>query len=131
MRDRERANVVAMRSDASTVDDYIDEAPADRRKALELLRELCIAELPGFEEAMRYGIPSYLRLGEVEIGFANHKAYISLYVLRRDALEANAARLEGLSVGKGSIRFRRPDQIDPQTVRALLSSTAAGTGPIC
>jgi uncharacterized protein YdhG (YjbR/CyaY superfamily) len=120
-----------MRGDASAVDDYIAKAPADRRKALELLRELCTDELPGFEEAMRYGMPSYLRLGEVEISFASHKAYISLYVLRRDALEANASRLESLSVGKGCIRFRRPDQIDPHTVRALLSSTAVSTGPIC
>jgi uncharacterized protein YdhG (YjbR/CyaY superfamily) len=120
-----------MGGDASTVNAYIAEAPADRRKALQLLRELCTAELPGFEEAMRYRMPSYLRLGEVEVGFANHKAYISLYVLRRDALKAHAARLEGLSVGKGCIRFRRPDQIDPDTVRGLLRSTAASTGPIC
>jgi uncharacterized protein YdhG (YjbR/CyaY superfamily) len=116
---------------ASTVDAYIAEAAADRREALGLLRELCTAELPRFEEAMRHGMPSYLRPGEVEVGSANHKAYISFYVLRRDALEAHAARLEGLSVGKGCIRFRRPDQIDPDTVRALLRSTAASTGPIC
>jgi len=82
-----------MLSDASTVGDYIAAAPADRRQALELLRDLCTAELPGFEETMRYGMPSYLRSGEVEIGFASHKGYISLYVLRRDALEANVARL--------------------------------------
>jgi uncharacterized protein YdhG (YjbR/CyaY superfamily) len=106
-------------------------APADRREALELLRELCASELPGFDETIRYGMPSYLRRGEVEISFASHKAYISLYVLRRDALEANAARLEGLSVGKGCVRFRRPDQIDPHAVRALLSSTAVSTGSIC
>jgi uncharacterized protein YdhG (YjbR/CyaY superfamily) len=120
-----------MSGDASTVDDYIAEAPADRRKALELLRELCTGELLGFDEAIRYGMPSYLRLGEVEVGFASNKAYISLYVLRRDVLEANAACLEGLSVGKGCIRFRRPDQIDPQTVRALLRATAVSTGTIC
>jgi uncharacterized protein YdhG (YjbR/CyaY superfamily) len=120
-----------MGRDASTVNAYIAEAPADRRKALELLRELCNTELPGFEEAMRYGMPSYLRLGQVEVGFANRKAYISFYVLRQDALEAHTARLDGLSVGKGCIRFRRPDQIDPDTVRALLRSTAASTGPIC
>ena len=120
-----------MRADAATVDDYVADAPADRREALELLRRLCTDELPGFDETMRYGMPSYLRRGEVEISFASHKGYISLYVLRRDALEANTQRLGGLSVGKGSIRFRRPDQIDPQTVRALLRSTAGSSGPIC
>jgi uncharacterized protein YdhG (YjbR/CyaY superfamily) len=123
--------VMPMGGDVATVDGYLAEAPADRREALELLRGLCIDELPGFEEAMRYGMPSYLRLSEVEISFASHEGYISLYVLRRDAIEANAQRLEGLSVGKGCIRFRHRDQIDPQTVRALLRSTAASTGAIC
>ena len=45
-----------MSGDASTVDDYIAEAPADRRKALELLRELCTGELLGFDEAIRRSI---------------------------------------------------------------------------
>lgn len=92
---------------------------------------LCTDELRDFEEAMRYGMPSYLRDGEVEIAFANQKAHISFYVLRQDALAANMARLGGLSLGKGCIRYRRPDQIDPHAIRALLGSTAASTGPIC
>ena len=112
-----------MRSDASSVEVYIAGAPSERRQGLELLRHLCTTELPGFEEAMRYGMPSYLRAGQVEV--------ISFYVLRRDALEANAARLEGLSVGKGCVRFRRSDQIDPEVVGALLRSTVASSGPIC
>jgi hypothetical protein len=46
---------LAMRGGAATVDDYIAGAPADRRAALELLRELCTDELPGFDETIRYG----------------------------------------------------------------------------
>ncbi len=95
------------------------------------MRRLCLEELRGFTEAMRYGMPSYERDGEVEIGFASQKAYISFYVLRQAALEANASRLEGLSVGKGCIRFRRPEQIDEETVRLLLAATVADDGPIC
>ena len=120
-----------MRSDAATVDEYIAEAPAERRDALRLLRRLCREELTGFEEAMRYGMPGYLRAGEVEVGFASQKQYLALYVLRRDAVEAQAKKLTGLSVGKGCIRFRRPEQIDQPTVRALLGSVVADTGPLC
>jgi uncharacterized protein YdhG (YjbR/CyaY superfamily) len=120
-----------MSSDTSSVDSYIAAAPAARRAPLEVLRQLCVERLPGFEEAMRYGMPSYLRDEEVEVAFASHKSYISFYVLRQDALEASADRLRGLSVGKGCIRFRRSDQIDPQTIRRLLDSTASSTGPIC
>ena len=54
-----------------------------------------------------------------------------LYVLRQAALQASFARLAGLSVGKGCIRFRRPEQIDPEVVRELLAATLADTGSIC
>ena len=120
-----------MRSDAATVEAYIAGAPPERRGALELLQRLCREELVGFEEAMRYGMPSYLRDGAVELSFASQKQYISLYALRQAALDAAADPLTGLSVGKGCIRFRRPEQIDPATVRALLQATAADTGAIC
>jgi uncharacterized protein YdhG (YjbR/CyaY superfamily) len=116
---------------ATTVEEYIAAAPAERRSALELLRRLCLDELPGFDEEMRYGMPAYLRGGEVEVGFASRKRYLSLYVLREAALEAGADRLAGLSVGKGCIRFPRPEQIDPALVRALLRATVADDGPIC
>ena len=120
-----------MRSDASTVEEYIAAAPAARRNALELLRRLCREELPGFDEEMAYGMPGYLRDGVVEVGFASQKSYISLYILRRDALDASAGRLEGLSLGKGCVRFRRPEQVDPAVVRELLKAAAADFGPLC
>jgi uncharacterized protein YdhG (YjbR/CyaY superfamily) len=120
-----------MRSSTATVEQYIHEAPVDRRDALELLRRLCREELTGFDEAVRHGMPSYLRGDVIEVAFASQKDYISLYILREAALEANAERLTGLSVGKGCVRFRRPEQIDPTMVRALLSTTAAGAGSVC
>jgi hypothetical protein len=76
-------------------------------------------------------MPSYLRDDAVEVAFASQKSYISLYILRQAALDTNIERLTGLSLGKGCIRFRRPEQIDPATVRALLSATATDAGPIC
>jgi uncharacterized protein YdhG (YjbR/CyaY superfamily) len=120
-----------VRSDADTVEAYIEAAPIERRDGLRLLRRLCRDELEGFDETLRYGMPAYLREGVVEVGFANQKAYISLYVLPRQALEPHLDRLAGLSVGKGCIRFRRPEQIDPEIVRALLIDAANDNGPIC
>jgi uncharacterized protein YdhG (YjbR/CyaY superfamily) len=119
-----------VRSKAATIDECIGEASLERRGALTLLRRLCREELSGFDEAMRHGMPSYLRDDTVEVAFASQKAYVSLYILRQAALDANAQRLGGLSVGKGCIRFR-PEQIDPTTVRSLLRSAASASGPIC
>jgi uncharacterized protein YdhG (YjbR/CyaY superfamily) len=115
----------------ATVDEYISESALERRDALALLRRLCLEELTGFDEAVAHGMPSYLRDDAIEVAFASQKSYISLYILRQAALEANANRLAGLSVGKGAIRFRHPEQIDPTTVRALLRATVTDSGPIC
>src|SRR5262245_3468025 len=110
-----------MRSDASSVNEYIAGAPDERRDALNLLRRLCCEELSGFDEAIRHGTPAYVRDDMVEVSFASQKNYISLYT----------DQLGGLSVGKSCIRFRRLEQIDPTTVRALLRATVTDTGPIC
>ena len=46
-----------MTSAATTVDQYINEAPEDRREALQKLRNVILENLPeGFQEAMGYGM---------------------------------------------------------------------------
>jgi uncharacterized protein YdhG (YjbR/CyaY superfamily) len=119
-----------MKSKATTVEEYLADVPEERRRVLETLRTLCLEELAGCEEGMQYGMPSYSRDGSaVEVAFASQKNYISLYVLE-SVVKANAHLLDGLSVGKGCIRFKRPEQIDPTVVRPLLSGSAADSGPI-
>jgi uncharacterized protein YdhG (YjbR/CyaY superfamily) len=119
-----------MKSEVTTVEGYLADVPEERRPALEDLRRMCLEELVGYEEDVRYGMPSYSRDGAVEVAFASQRNYISLYVLRESVVKANARLLEGLSTGKGCIRFRRPEQLDPEVVRPLLAGSAADTGPI-
>lgn len=120
-----------VKSSVTTVDQYIAGASEERRQALATLRELCLDELAGYEEGIDYGMPSYSRDGTVEVSFASQKNYISLYILRTSVIKANAHLLNGLSVGKGCIRYRRVDQIEPRVVRKLLADSAADTGPVC
>ncbi len=121
-----------MKSKATTVEEYLAEVPEERRPALETLRGLCLDELTGYDEKMNYGMPSYSRDGvTVEVAFASQKNYISLHVLRESVLKANMHLLESLSVGKGCIRYKRPEQMDPKVIRKLLAGTAADTEPVC
>ncbi len=46
-------------------------------------------------------------------------------------MAAHRDRLAGLSVGKGCIRYRRPEQMDLDVVRSILQMTAATTDPVC
>ena len=122
-----------MQSKAKDVTTYIEEAPTERQEALHRLRELCRAELTGFEETMDYGGPSYKRNGEVEVGFASQKHFIGLYILRTDVMNAHRDQLmgKGISVGKGAIRYSKPERIDFGVVESMLRGTVKSTGPIC
>ena len=117
----------------SRVTEYIAAAHPNRRAALELLRTLCRTELDGFVEELRYGMPGYARIpgADVEVGFASQKRYLSLYVTRRDVMDAFRDALVGLDLGKGCIRYRRPEQLDADVIRRILRRTAATTGPVC
>jgi uncharacterized protein YdhG (YjbR/CyaY superfamily) len=118
-----------VQSKAADVDGYFAEVPVERREALGRLRELCRAELPGHTEKMAYGMPAYERpSGEGEIAFASQKQYISFYVLRTDVRKAFEERLATQDMGKGCLRFRKPEQIDFDLVRDLLRATAQDPG---
>ena len=78
-----------MQSTAKNVTDYLEEVPAERKPALSRLRDLCRATLTGYEESMSYGLPSYSRNGEIEVGFASQKHFIALYILKNDVMDAH------------------------------------------
>ena len=120
-----------MKSAALTVDGYIDEQPDDWTPTLTRLRAECRAELTGYTESMSYGMPSYSRDGTVEVAFGKQARYLSLYVLKQAVFDAHRADLAGLSLGKGCIRYRRPDQVDWVVVARLLSATRSSGDEVC
>lgn len=120
-----------VQSQAEDVDGYLAEVPEEREAALTRVRELCRSELQGFTEVMAYGMPVYERDGIGEIAFASQKRYISFYLLRSDVREAFAERLAGQDMGKGCLRFSRPEMIDFPLLKDLLRATAARPGKVC
>ena len=122
-----------MQSSAKTVPAYLKEAPESRRAALKQLRELCRTTLTGFKESMQYGGPCYSRNGVVEVGFASQKHFIGLYILRTDVMNSHRYLLNipGITLGKGIIRYSKPEKIDFKVVESLLKATAESTGAVC
>jgi uncharacterized protein YdhG (YjbR/CyaY superfamily) len=120
-----------MRSDAANVVRYIAEQPKEWQPTLKKLRAACQSQLPGYTEGMAYGMPSYARHGQIEVGFGKQARYLSLYILKQPVFEAHLAELAGLSLGKGCIRYRQPDQVDWDIVSRLLADTCTSTDRIC
>ena len=121
-----------MQSKAKTVDAYMQEVPENRQAALARLRKLCLATLVGYEESMSYGMPCYKKKDtEVEIAFASQKNYISVYILKEAVLNKYREELAHLNLGKGCIRYRKPDQIDFDLVQKLLTESHKSDSEIC
>jgi len=122
-----------MQSSAKTVTAYLTEVPPERKAALTKLRRLCRTTLKGFKESMAYGGPCYSRNGEIEVGFASQKHFIGLYLLRTDVMKAHREllKIKGVSLGKGCIRYPKPEKIDFKVVELILKAIQESTGPIC
>jgi uncharacterized protein YdhG (YjbR/CyaY superfamily) len=91
--------------------------------ALEQLRALVFATVPGAVETMRYRLPTY-ELDGVLCSFASQKHYMSLYMDVR-LVEKHKAELGHLDVGKSCIRFKRIADLPLDTVRGILVETVA------
>ena len=122
-----------MQSSAKTVPAYLKEAPEARKAALKQLRDLCRSVLVGFKESMQYGMPGYSRNSVVEVGFASQKHFIALYILRTDVMNAHRYLLNvpGITLGKGCIRYSKPEKIDFKVVERMLKATVESTGEVC
>ena len=116
-----------MKNQATTVDDYLENVPTDRREALTRLRDLCRDVLGGYDESIAYGMPTYSRDGQPEIAFASQKNHIALYVMKPEVLERHRAEVP--DCGKGCVRYRKPEQVDLEVVGRLLRDTATSSSP--
>src|SRR5262249_10600789 len=120
-----------MQSTVKDVATYIREAPAERRECLTRLRKLCLETLASYEEGMDYGMPCYKKDGIPQVAFASQKNYISVYVMKEGVVKANRELLKGLNVGKGCIRYSKPEKLDFSVIQKLLSDTLASEEDAC
>lgn len=122
---------ILMQSKATTVQQYIEELPVQRRSAIEGLRAVILKNLdPTFEEGMQYGMIGYYVPHRVYppgyhcdprqplpfICLASQKNYMSVYLgcvygpeREQPFREAWAKTGKKLDMGKSCVRFRKLD----------------------
>ena len=110
---------------------YVAAVAADHRAGIEALRKLCRKHLKGYEECFEYGMPCYKRNGVLEVSFASRKQYISLHVLKSEVVEKYRAAFPMSSIGKGCIRFKKPEHIDFEAIGRLLRSNVSSKASPC
>lgn len=133
-----------MQSKATTVDQYVEEIPEERKAAIKKLRAVIKKNIPkGFKEGMGYGMAGYVVPHSKYpsgyhcnpkdplpfMGFASQKNFIALYhmgiysdpKLLKWFQEAHAkASPKKLDMGKSCIRYKKPDDIPFELIGELV-----------
>ena len=132
------------RSAAATVEEYLGELSAERREAMEAVREVALANLPdGYAEAMNWGMISwevplerypdtYNKQPLMYAALASQKNYMSLYLMCVYAHEDDKAWFETrfkasgkkLDMGKSCVRFRRVEDLPMDLIAETIASTS-------
>ncbi len=107
---------------ASSALEYINALEPERKAALETVREVILKSVPGVNESMKYGMPTY-ELGDVLVcALASQKNYMSLY-MNVDLVKKHRQELEDLSIGKSCVRFRKLEKLPLDVVERILKET--------
>ncbi len=130
---------------AKSPDDYVSQIPEDRKNPVNELRKVLKANLPkGFEEEMSYGMIGYVvpysiypkgyhvspKVPLPFMAVASQKNFIALYhmgiygdekLLKWFTEEYPKHSKTKLDMGKGCIRFKKPDQIPFQLIGEMAS----------
>jgi len=104
-----------MNYNVSTIDEYLDVIPSDRKQIMIKLIQLVKEYFPKIEGNMEYNMPSF----EPVCAIASQKHHISLYIHRIDLVEKFRAELGNLKVGKSCIRFKKQEQIPDEIIRKI------------
>jgi uncharacterized protein YdhG (YjbR/CyaY superfamily) len=120
-----------MKSDVSTIKEYLADMPEDRREAIKTVRETILANLPqGFEEALNWGMITYQVPLEVYpdtynkkplmyAALANQKNHMAVYLTGiymdekryQDFEEKYRETGKRYDVGKSCVRFRKLEDL--------------------
>ena len=92
------------RSQATTIDAYIAEFPAEVQERLRKVRALIAEVAPGATETISYAIPTFDLNGRHLIHFAAFSKHIGLYP-GDSGIRAFEAELDGYKHARGSVQF--------------------------
>jgi hypothetical protein len=135
---------MTMLGKATTIKEYLESLPPERREAILKVREVILKNLPaGYEEGIQYGmIGYYIPLSRYPktynnqplglAALASQKNYMSLYLINiysdaetlqwfKDTCIKNGKKLD---MGKSCIRFKRLDDLPLETVGQAIARTS-------
>jgi len=86
-----------------TVDEYIENAPAESQRTLRELRAILRKVAPKATEAIKWGSPVFEQ-GRILFSYTAHKSHLN-FMPTKPALEPFMDELSGFKMGKDTIQF--------------------------
>ncbi|MCS5721800.1 DUF1801 domain-containing protein [Herbiconiux sp. CPCC 203407] len=112
---------------AESVEEYIASFPPEVRRRLEELRALVRGALPGAEESIGYGMPTYSYDGRHLTFFAGWKSHLALYAVHSFA--GDDARLEAdiapYRSGKDTVKLPVKDELPGELITRVVAALRA------
>lgn len=133
-----------VRSNATTVEQYLAELPDDRRADVESVRDLVLANLPqGYVETIRWGMITYEVPLEVYpdtyngqplmfLALAAQKRHLALYLTNVAFVPGGEERFKTryletgkkLDMGRSCLRFKKADDLATDLIAETIRSTS-------
>ena len=90
----------------ATVDEYIASFPPEVQRTLEEVRAAIRSVVPGTEERISYGIPTFAVEGRYVVYFSGWKRHVSVYPIPDVSSDpAFERQLKPFMAGKGTLKF--------------------------
>jgi hypothetical protein len=136
-----------MKKNITTVDEYLESLPDDKRCAIERMRKIILAHLPqGYQEAFNWGMISY----QVPLSVYPHtyngqplmyaalsagKSTMSLYLMgvyisekeKNDFEQKFRETGKRLNAGKSCVRFKNPDDLPLELIQEYIAKISVST----
>ena len=109
---------MATERSSKTIDEYIAWFPPDVQKILRQIRNMIKKAAPGAEEAIKYGIPTFV-LHENLVHFAAFKTHIGFYPTP-SGIDAFKGELSGYKSAKGSVQFPLDEPMPLQLIEKIV-----------
>ena len=122
-----------MRVASSSIADYLAKLPPQVQPPVARLCDIVRRAVPGLDESITYGIPTFKREGRAVLYVAGWAHHVSIYPLSARLVDALGGDLRGGSYnGKGTLKFpldaRLPAALIARLAR-LRAAEAANAGP--
>jgi uncharacterized protein YdhG (YjbR/CyaY superfamily) len=100
---------------AKQIDEILSSFEADKRAALQALRETIAAAAPGAVEGISYGLPAFRYRGRPLVSYNATKGHCAFFPMSPAVLDRHRVALADFDMAKGTVRFS-PDRPIPASV---------------